>query len=79
MTAMKNSTPTTDSSAFERQLREMNELLLVSSVRQHELTEQALKAEAAAAHLAAIVSSSSEAIISKDLQGIIRSFNKGAQ
>ena len=79
MAAMKNSTPATDSNAFERQLREMNERLLVSSVRQHELTEQALKAEAAAAQLAAIVSSSGDAIISKDLQGIIRTFNKSAQ
>ena len=79
MTAMTNSTPTTDSSAFEQQLREMNERLLVSSVRQHELTEQALKAEAAASHLAAIVSSSADPIISKDLQGIIRTFNKAAQ
>jgi len=35
--------------AFERQLREMNESLLVSSVRQHELTEQAHKAERALA------------------------------
>ena len=33
--------------AFQRQLREMNEALLVSSVRQHELAEQAQKAEAA--------------------------------
>ena len=32
---------------MEQQLREMNEALLVSSVRQHELTEQAQKAEAA--------------------------------
>ena len=31
--------------AFERQLREMNDALLVSSVHQHELTEQAQKAE----------------------------------
>lgn len=31
----------------ERQLRDINEALLVSSVRQHELTEQAQKAEAA--------------------------------
>lgn len=79
MTAMKNSTPITDSSALERQLREMNERLLVSSVRQHELTEQALKAEAATSQLAAIVTSSGDAIISKDFQGIIRTFNKGAQ
>ena len=79
MTAMTNSTPTTDSSAFERQLREMNDRLLVSSVRQHELIEQALKAEAAASQLAAIVTSTGDAIISKDLQGIIRTFNKAAQ
>jgi signal transduction histidine kinase/ActR/RegA family two-component response regulator len=32
---------------YERQLREMNEALLVSSVRQHELTEQAEQAAAA--------------------------------
>jgi hypothetical protein len=31
----------------EQQLLEINEALLVSSVRQHELTEQAQKAEAA--------------------------------
>ena len=35
---------------FERQLRDMNEALLVSSVRQHELTEIAQRAEAAAAN-----------------------------
>ena len=34
---------------FERQLRDMNEALLVSSVHQHELTEKAQRAEAAAA------------------------------
>ena len=32
---------------FERQLRDMNEVLLVASVRQHELAEQAQRAEAA--------------------------------
>ncbi len=32
---------------MEQQLREINEALLISSVRQHELTEQAQKAEAA--------------------------------
>ena len=32
---------------FDQQLREMNEALLISSVRQHELREQAQKAEAA--------------------------------
>ncbi len=35
--------------AFERQLREMNEALLVASVHQHELTEQAQNAERALA------------------------------
>ena len=35
---------------FERQLRDMNEALLVSSVHQHELTEIAQRAEAAAAN-----------------------------
>jgi signal transduction histidine kinase/ActR/RegA family two-component response regulator len=49
-----DSTPTGDPSpradgVFERQLREMNEALLVSSVKQHELTEQAQKAERALA------------------------------
>jgi PAS domain S-box-containing protein len=34
-------------SSFERELREVNEALLVSSVHQHELTEQAQHAEAA--------------------------------
>lgn len=76
---MKGSKPNTAASAFEQQLRELNDQLLVSSVRQHELTEQALKAEAAAAQLAAIVLSSGDAIISKDLQGIMRTFNKAAQ
>lgn len=50
-----DSTPTTGppdpqpDGAFERQLREMNEALLVSSVRQHELAEQAQKSELALA------------------------------
>jgi PAS domain-containing protein len=34
-------------SPFERQMREVNEALLISSVHQHELTEWAQKAEAA--------------------------------
>src|SRR5476651_893652 len=50
-----NSTPTTGAPGgegdrdFDRQLRAMNEALLVSSVKQHELTEQAQKAEGALA------------------------------
>ena len=39
-------TPTAERD-YERQLREMNEALLVSAVRQHELTEQAEQAAAA--------------------------------
>jgi len=38
---------TGEPTTMEQQLREMNEALLISSVRQHELTEQAQKAEAA--------------------------------
>jgi CheY-like chemotaxis protein/phosphoglycerate-specific signal transduction histidine kinase len=44
-----NSTP--PPSKLEQQLREMNEALLISSVKQHELAEQAQKAEAALADL----------------------------
>src|SRR5689334_16359324 len=39
-------------STLEHDLREVNEALLVSSVRQHELTEQARQAEQAHRHLA---------------------------
>ena len=52
--------------AFEQQLREMNERLLVSSVRQHELAEQAQKAEKAAheseARFRALVTASSDVV-----------------
>lgn len=66
-------------SAYERQLRDINQALLASSVHQHELAERALKAEAAAAHLAAIVTYSEDAIISKTLEGLIVTWNKGAE
>ena len=50
----------------EQQLREMNEALLLSSVRQHELTELAQKAEAAAheseARFRALVTASSDVV-----------------
>ena len=39
--------PAADDDDYARQLREINETLLVSSVRQHELTEEAEKAQAA--------------------------------
>ena len=44
-----STTPPAAQRDYERQLREMNDALLVSSVRQHELIEQAQKAEAALA------------------------------
>lgn len=68
-----------DGRAIERRLREMNDALLVSSVRQHELTERALKAETAAAYAVAIVDGSDDAIVGKDLDGIVTSWNCGAE
>ena len=67
---------------MEQQLREMNEALLVSSVRQHEMAEQAQKAEAA-------VRESEEryrtlfdlvpvAVYSCDASGVIQEFNRRA-
>ena len=40
--------PSEDAPRDDKQLRDLNQALLISSVRQHELTEQAQKAEAAA-------------------------------
>ena len=44
---MENAPGGRSDSGFERRLRDINEALLVASVRQHELTEQAERAEAA--------------------------------
>lgn len=79
---MKNSTPTTDGNALERQLRDMNEQLLVSSVRQHELTDQAQKTEAAMREseerYRTLFDLGPVAVYSVDAPGVIQKFNRKA-
>lgn len=68
--------------AFERQLREVNEALLVSSVRQHELTEQAQAAEAALREserrFREVIELLPAAVYTTDAEGRITHFNSAA-
>jgi len=67
---------------FERQLREMNEALLLSSVHQHELTEQAEQAEAAMREseerYRTLFDLGPVAVYSCDSSGTIQKFNRRA-
>jgi signal transduction histidine kinase/ActR/RegA family two-component response regulator len=80
-----SATPKTDApgsqpnGAVERQLREMNEALLISSVRQHELADQAQKAEAASEdQYRTLFDLGPVAIYSCDAAGVIQNFNRRA-
>ena len=69
-------------SKLEQQLREMNQALLVSSIKQHELTEQAQKAEAVAREseerYRALFDSAPMAVFVCDLNGVIQHYNAQA-
>ena len=72
-----------DERDYERQLRDMNEALLVSSVRQHELTEQAQKAETALResderYRLILESATDYAIIATDRDENVTTWNTGA-
>lgn len=66
----------------DRRLREMNEALLISSVRQHELAEQARAAEAALRQTErryhALFDLSPVAVYSCDASGVIQEYNRRA-
>ena len=67
---------------MEQQLREMNEALLISSVHQHELTEQAQHAEAALREseerYRTLFDLGPVAVYSCDASGVIQEFNRRA-
>ena len=69
-------------SKLEQQLREMNQALLVSSIKQHELTEQAQQAEAVAREseerYRALFDSAPMAVFVCDLNGVIQHYNAQA-
>ena len=74
------SSPVTAERDSQQQLRDMNEALLVSSLRQHELTELAQQAEAASreseARYRTLFDLGSVAVYSCDASGAIRDFNR---
>jgi PAS domain S-box-containing protein len=71
-----------DERSFEQQLRDLNEALMVSSVHQHELTDNAEKAEAIARESEARFRTLFElvpvAVYSCDVAGVIQQFNRRA-
>jgi PAS domain S-box-containing protein len=71
-----------DDRSFEQQLRDVNEALIVSSVHQHELTDNAEKAEAIARESEERFRTLFElvpvAVYSCDIAGVIQQFNRRA-
>ncbi len=78
----ETSSSATAGRADQRQLRDMNEALLVSSLRQHELTELAQQAEAASreseARYRTLFDLGPVAVYSCEVSGMIRDFNRVA-